>query len=666
MKAKTTAPQPILKIPLRRKISMILSYASQKIRAQIKSVAFISLYLVLFQVFILKAPLHNLPAILIGVIAVILGLAFFLEGLYLAIMPLGERCGLRLPVKVALWVLLGFSAVLGITATFAEPAISLLQTQGGAVLPWEAPLLYYFLNAGSSWLIAAVAIGVALAVLLGVLSFIKAWSIKPFIFVIIPLVLALSFLAYLDPRTQSLVGLAWDTGGITTGPVTVPLILALGIGVSRLTGSSDKGTGGLGIVTLASALPVGVVLTLALITAPAVSQPCSMNRFFTPLNRDLAQYTLGSYTRLESLARFSLTPEAFSANFGDKNSEAASSTGNASQPFDSPGTERQLQYSPPAEEQKAPLVFMAIKASALAILPLTFVLIAALKIFVREKIVHLDEVVFGLVLSFAGFFLFTIGMEQGLTNIGRQAGLALPKAWSPTERPDLSVTYRNISPSSITVFSSPEGGYREFVAILDGSKPLFVPFDRTKYNELSGSYLYVPEDKPLVEGLGGYIVVLLFLFAMGIGATLAEPSLRALGHTLEDLTTGTYKSSFLIRTVSIGVGLGMIAGFARILFDWPLLPILAGLYLLALLLTIFSSQEIGAIAWDSAGVTTGPITVPLVIAAGVGIGSQSAGSDVFGVLAMASVCPIITVLLSGIISDLQRGRLNARLEGGDL
>lgn len=642
---------------------MILSYASERIRAQLRSVAFISLYLVVFQVFALKTPLQDMPSIIAGIFAVVVGLAFFLEGLYLAIMPLGELCGLRLPVKVSLWLLLVFSAILGLTATFAEPAISLLQTQSEAVLPWEAPLLYFFLNTGSDYLIGAVALGVAFAVVLGVLSFLKSWSIKPFIFIIIPLVLVLSLIAYLDPRSRSLVGLAWDTGGITTGPVTVPLILALGIGVSRLTGSSDKGSGGLGIVTLASALPVGFVLALALASTSSVPKPCSALDFFSPLNRNQALNTLGSADKLASFAQQHLSAENFELFLANSSEQTLT---------ESSGPEIKTDQYPPLQtpkdkekEKNTSLLRSALRASLFAIVPLTLVLVLALKIFVKERIMRPDEIVFGLVLSFFGFFLFTIGMERGLTNIGRQAGVALPRAWSATERPDLSVTYRDIDIGKLVTFVTQDGEAKLYLPIVESKQPGFVPFEPQNYNRTFRTYLHVPRDKALVDGLGGYVVVLIFVFAMGIGATIAEPSLRALGHTLEDLTTGTYKSSFLIRTVSIGVGAGMIIGFARILFNWQLLLILAGLYLLALLLTIFSSQEIGAIAWDSAGVTTGPITVPLVIAAGVGIGSQSAGTDVFGVLALASVCPIITVLTSGIITRLRKGRLDAQLEGGD-
>jgi hypothetical protein len=107
----------------------------------------------------------------------------------------------------------------------------------------------------------------------------------------------------------------------------------------------------------------------------------------------------------------------------------------------------------------------------------------------------------------------------------------------------------------------------------------------------------------------------------------------------------------------------MMAGFGRILFGWPLTPMLCGGYALALALTAFSTEDITAIAWDSAGVTTGPITVPLVIAAGLGIGKAAGASEAFGVVTMASLCPIVAVLLSGLWVAARRQALSAG-EGG--
>ncbi len=138
-----------LRLSRRRQLSLIGSYARERLSRQVRAVAFITAYLVLFQVFVLKAPILDFAQIALGILAVVVGLTLFMEGLFLAIMPLGERCGLRLPARAGLGVLLAFAAVLGITATYAEPAIGFLKAQGSATVPWAAPLLYYMLNSGA-------------------------------------------------------------------------------------------------------------------------------------------------------------------------------------------------------------------------------------------------------------------------------------------------------------------------------------------------------------------------------------------------------------------------------------------------------------------------------------------------------------------------------------
>ncbi|HPN22446.1 MAG TPA: DUF1538 domain-containing protein, partial [Tenuifilaceae bacterium] len=134
------------------------------------------------------------------------------------------------------------------------------------------------------------------------------------------------------------------------------------------------------------------------------------------------------------------------------------------------------------------------------------------------------------------------------------------------------------------------------------------------------------------------------------GATMAEPALNALGITVEGLTVGAIKRAQIVQVVSIGVGIGIVLGFSRILFDLPLIWLIVPSYILLIPLTILSEEEFTAIAWDSGGVTTGPVTVPLVLAMGLSIGGVLSISDGFGVLALASAFPIITVLLFGLIA----------------
>jgi hypothetical protein len=129
-----------------------------------------------------------------------------------------------------------------------------------------------------------------------------------------------------------------------------------------------------------------------------------------------------------------------------------------------------------------------------------------------------------------------------------------------------------------------------------------------------------------------------------------------MGETVEDVTVGVFKKRLLMHVVAIGVGLGIAAGVAQIAFEsLDLTMLLIPPYALLIILTIFSSDDFVNFAWDGAGVTTGPITVPLVLAMGLGIGSKVPGViDGFGILALASVGPILTVLLVGLV--VQRTR----------
>ena len=135
---------------------------------------------------------------------------------------------------------------------------------------------------------------------------------------------------------------------------------------------------------------------------------------------------------------------------------------------------------------------------------------------------------------------------------------------------------------------------------------------------------------------------------LGLGATLAEPALNAMGLTVEDLTNGAFRKRLLMYSVAVGVAFGIAIGVAKVVFGWPLFWLLLPSYLLVLFLTAISSEEFVNVAWDSAGVTTGPVTVPLVLAMGAGLGQAVQASEGFGILAMASVAPITSVLLMGL------------------
>jgi len=156
----------------------------------------------------------------------------------------------------------------------------------------------------------------------------------------------------------------------------------------------------------------------------------------------------------------------------------------------------------------------------------------------------------------------------------------------------------------------------------------------------------------------GDVVMLVFGFLAGLGATFSEPALSALGDTVHALTKGEFKKSSLIGSVALGVGVGIVIGLAKIRYGLPLWIILVCAYVIAFALTAVSEEAITCVAWDSAGVTTGPVTVPIVLALGGSIAKTNHVAEGFGILSCASFGPIIAVLLSAKLQEMTKRKRN--------
>jgi len=163
---------------------------------------------------------------------------------------------------------------------------------------------------------------------------------------------------------------------------------------------------------------------------------------------------------------------------------------------------------------------------------------------------------------------------------------------------------------------------------------------------------------------GSVFWLLTFAFCLGFGTTVAEPALIAVaaeaakvaatGNMIEASQAAQDQYANGLRyTVAFSVGLAIVIGVLRILKGWPIHWIIIGGYLLVVIMTMFAPQEIIGIAYDSGGVTTSTITVPLVTALGVGLASSIQGRnpmiDGFGLIAFASLTPIIFVMAYGMV-----------------
>lgn len=512
---------------------LLKPYLGNRFQEQFKSVVPLALYLLFFQIFILRQAVTDSWMITGGLFAVILGLMLFMEGLKLGLMPFGEMIGNTLPVRSPLWVVLLIAFILGIGVTFAEPAIGALKTAGSIVDVQKAPYLFALLNQWTETLVLIVGIGVGLAAVLGTLRFLYGWSLKPLILITLTPLLILTFLAALDPHLEKILGLAWDCGAVTTGPVTVPLVLSLGIGVAASAGKGNDTLSGFGIVTLASLFPILGVVILS--------------------------FYVSSVT----------TPEQIIAL-------AQSAT-----QLDQVNTDSWMNTTPGLE----------IMGGIRSIVPLVLFLLFVLKIILKEKVKEAGITTYGIILSVIGMIVFNLGLTYGLSKLGQQSGSLVPGAF-------------------------------------------------TQLNTIS--------DSPLFSYQVGLFIALLFAWILGFWATLAEPALNALGMTVENLTSGAFKKSLLMYSVSFGVALGLALGVMKVVFTIPILYLVIPGYALALILTLLSNEEFVNVAWDSAGVTTGPVTVPLVLSMGLGFGEAMNAIEGFGILSMASICPILSVLTCGL------------------
>lgn len=662
-------------------LGMLGNYAWTRILDQIKSVAFIILYLVVFQTLILRVPLANALGTAGGIGLVVFGLAFFLEGLVLGLMPVGERVGVKLPAKVGILVICIFGMILGFGATYAEPAISTLRTAGATITAWDSPLLYMLLDSYTGTLVMAVGVGVGIAVALGMCRFYFNWSIKPLIYTIIPLLLLLTLYAALDDKLNKIIGLAWDCGAVTTGAVTVPLVLALGIGVSRTSNKGGGSNGGFGIIMLASAFPVVAVLSLGAILSLKTPNPTTETDFFAPQGKELAIKLFNndesrivrhafSHGSADARKAFFVTDEAYNKAILDlKNDESKRKEYLGEATLSSwiinhaDAHERDLlsdvnlSTSENAVEKSAFADFGMVlkqesKAGVQAVLPLTAFLLIVLLLFLKEKIRYKDEVVFGIAITLIGMILLTSGIRLGLGSLGGEVGAQLPRAFATEDKFVDRIVINDFDSTLLFKGVATDGTQKEFFNIYEDEQIKPVEFNEAQYDKASNQYVQVITQKPMFKlTVMGIVLVLIFAFGLGFGATLAEPALNALGMTVESMTVGAIKQKQIVMVVSVGVGIGITLGLSRILFDLPLYWMLIASYGLLLFLTFLSEEEFTAMAWDSGGVTTGPVTVPLVLALGLSIGGVLHISDGFGILAMASAWPIITVLLYGLMAN---------------
>ncbi|CAM3975820.1 DUF1538 domain-containing protein [Alkalicoccus chagannorensis] len=162
--------------------------------------------------------------------------------------------------------------------------------------------------------------------------------------------------------------------------------------------------------------------------------------------------------------------------------------------------------------------------------------------------------------------------------------------------------------------------------------------------EMIGSALPKTKKVWLILGTG---------FVLGVVVTIAEPDVRVLASQIDDVSGGDISNLVLIYSVALGVGFFVLTAMARTVFNIPLKYLLVGGYSLVFLMALVTPANYVPISFDAGGVTTGPMTVPFILALGVGVASvlrgKSSTSDGFGLVALASIGPILAVMVLGVI-----------------
>ncbi len=232
------------------------------IASSARDLAPIALVIACFQLFILKQPIPNMDEIVIGSILVVVGLTLFVYGLEMGLFPIGESMAFAFARKGSVFWMLIFAFCLGFGTTVAEPALiavskkaARIAAQGGVIEATDMAIKQY-----AQGLKYTVALSVGLAAVIGVLRIIKGWPLQWIIMGGYILVVLMTTIA-----PKEIIGIAYDSGGVTTSTITVPLMTALGIGLASSIKGRNPMLDGFGLIALASLTPIIFVMAYGML-----------------------------------------------------------------------------------------------------------------------------------------------------------------------------------------------------------------------------------------------------------------------------------------------------------------------------------------------------------------------------------------------------------------
>lgn len=227
----------------------------EKIRSAFLDLIPIVLVVTFFQLVVLQQPFPNLGQVLFGLVLVVFGLMFFIEGLEIGLFPIGENLSYALAKKGSAFWLLTFSFLLGFATTVAEPALIAIADKAAQISVAAQLIPAADEQSYSFGLRMSVALSVGLSIVIGVIRIIKGW---PIYYLIIGGYIVVMIMTIFAPK--EIIGIAYDAGGVTTSTITVPLVTALGVGLATVIEGRSPLMDGFGLIAFASLMPMIFVM----------------------------------------------------------------------------------------------------------------------------------------------------------------------------------------------------------------------------------------------------------------------------------------------------------------------------------------------------------------------------------------------------------------------
>ena len=453
----------------------------------------------------LDLSLKEIIIFCITTLILLIGMSLFNLGADIAMTPMGKYTGAGLTKNGKIGILILICFVLGFLITIAEPDLSVLAEQTKAVFnPWLLILL--------------IGVGVGIFLIVAILKTIHRKQLRQILSFSYMLVFALALLVVLQGK-ENILGLAFDSGGVTTGPITVPFLMALGLGVSSIISKKRDKDASFGLVALCSVGPVIIILVLSL------------------FSNGVLTYHVSDYNLSDN----------FLISF---------------------------------------LKIMAHKlrdvSISLALISLCFLICNLFFLKMSKK--RLSQIGLGLLYTLIGLVLFLSAAEAAYMSIGYKIGTQLAET----------------------------------------SK----------------------------------ILLVLIGFIIGSVTVLAEPAVHVLNEQVQDITAGLVNKKEMMISLTVGVGLAIALAMIRIIFRFNIVYYLIPGYILCLGLTLIVPKIYSAIAFDSGGVASGPLTSTFILPMAIGAcftlnGESAVLTDAFGVVSLVALAPILTIELLGLFAIIR-------------